>query len=477
MIIWSFQESTKLWTDTVRVGEIGGNTLGFYGCKFAPDAAKIVGHGYLGSLHMWRMVEGSWRPEVTPKGHSDQAVDIGWDPKGEYVMSVGYDQTSRVHAPWVRNGEVSWHEIARPQVHGYDMSCLAILSRYKFVSGADEKIVRVFEAPQNFVENFRSLTRVEDDFSVANGPRGASVPSLGLSNKAVYETSNEDSTGPNDDYPEESYFHETLFEEPPTEENLLQNTLWPETHKLYGHGYEIFSVASSHDGKLVASSCKSTVAKHAAIILWDVENVRQVQTLPSHTLTVTRISFSPDDRKILSVSRDRRLSVFEREGDSFSLTTSSDKKNGIHSRIIWCCDWSHDSKYFATCSRDGKAVVWGRNGSGDGSLGRYAPQVPFLEHKDRSMTAIAFGPVFVDDSYVLCVGFESGEIKVYKWNERTNWVLRNEMDVSHAHHKAVKRIRFRPTEGRAGANEGAARILQFASCGADHSVKIHNLYV
>lgn len=38
-------------------------------------------------------------------------------------------------------------------------------------------------------------------------------------------------------------------------EDQLQNTLWPEIHKLYGHSYEIFCVDSSPDGKYVASAC------------------------------------------------------------------------------------------------------------------------------------------------------------------------------------------------------------------------------
>lgn len=59
--------------------------------------------------------------------------------------------------------KVSWHELARPQVHGYDMSCIAMLSRYKFVSGAEEKIVRSFKAPSNFVLNFRNICGVAAD--------------------------------------------------------------------------------------------------------------------------------------------------------------------------------------------------------------------------------------------------------------------------------------------------------------------------
>lgn len=39
-----------------------------------------------------------------------------------------------------------WCEIARPQVHGYDMQCLSMLSRYRLASGADEKVsVRVLK--------------------------------------------------------------------------------------------------------------------------------------------------------------------------------------------------------------------------------------------------------------------------------------------------------------------------------------------
>ena len=53
---------------------------------------------------------------------------------------------------------MTWHEIARPQIHGYDLKCLAMINRFQFVSGADEKVLRVFSAPRNFVENFCAIT-------------------------------------------------------------------------------------------------------------------------------------------------------------------------------------------------------------------------------------------------------------------------------------------------------------------------------
>lgn len=54
--------------------------------------------------------------------------------------------------------QVTWHEISRPQIHGYDLKCLAMINRFQFVSGADEKVLRVFSAPRNFVENFCAIT-------------------------------------------------------------------------------------------------------------------------------------------------------------------------------------------------------------------------------------------------------------------------------------------------------------------------------
>jgi hypothetical protein len=46
----------------------------------------------------------------------------------------------------------SWHEIARPQVHGYDVLNVVFVDHLKFASIADEKVMRIFDAPRSFVE-------------------------------------------------------------------------------------------------------------------------------------------------------------------------------------------------------------------------------------------------------------------------------------------------------------------------------------
>lgn len=50
--------------------------------------------------------------------------------------------------------------MARPQVHGYNMSSIAMLSSLSFASSAEEKVIRVFQAPYNFLENMNQLAKI-----------------------------------------------------------------------------------------------------------------------------------------------------------------------------------------------------------------------------------------------------------------------------------------------------------------------------
>ncbi len=47
-----------------------------------------------------------------------------------------------------------WRELARPQVHGYEMNAVASLDAVRYVSAGDEKVGRVFAATKGFVERF-----------------------------------------------------------------------------------------------------------------------------------------------------------------------------------------------------------------------------------------------------------------------------------------------------------------------------------
>ena len=89
--------------------------------------------------------------------------DICWEPESQFVISTSKDQTTRFHSYWKNplSDQITWHELGRPQIHGYDLTCVAFLERFKFVSGADEKLLRIFESPKVFLQNLFKLNKDE----------------------------------------------------------------------------------------------------------------------------------------------------------------------------------------------------------------------------------------------------------------------------------------------------------------------------
>uniref|UniRef100_A0A0K8UIX6 Elongator complex protein 2 n=1 Tax=Bactrocera latifrons TaxID=174628 RepID=A0A0K8UIX6_BACLA len=489
IIIWAPSED-GVWMEKVRVGEVGGNSLGFYGGKFSSDGKSIFGHSYQGGFHIWHKMadnENFWSPGVIIGGHFDEVRDLAWAPNGEFLLSVSADQTTRIHAPWRRSNDESddvltWHELARPQVHGYDMQTIAILSRYKFASGAEEKIVRTFQASANYIENFRRITGVQDDAEgddlLQTLPKGASVPSLGLSNKAVY-SADIDSVPKEkhikDEYPE-NYFIPVTLDSPPQEETLMQNTLWPEIQKLYGHGFEIYALAASPDGKVLASACRATNEEHAQIILWDTTTWKQIQKLAAHKLTVTQMRFSSNGRFLLSVSRDRTWALFERIEDvsttnnqpTYRLKQKSTTKMSVHSRIICTCDWSHDSKYFLTGGRDAVLGVWTQVNGENGDKW----DIRLKETYANPVTAVTFAPKLIKPGlYQIAIGFSNGDIVLQQLVENEKQlraVEESKVTFEKAHDSAVKRLQFQPLRN----NNSTSDHFLLASCGDDHFVRI-----
>ena len=107
------------------------------------------------------------------------------------------DQTTRIHG---EAGDQGWHELARPQIHGYDCLDARFITQSRFVSIGDEKVARVFDAPKRFVDTLTGLRiskfeeiEVSDTICetqpvltrIQNRPETATLPPLGLSNKAA----------------------------------------------------------------------------------------------------------------------------------------------------------------------------------------------------------------------------------------------------------------------------------------------------
>ncbi|CAO3612414.1 unnamed protein product [Cunninghamella echinulata] len=485
MMIWTPDLASGVWVNDVRMGDIGGNAaLGFCGALFSPDGKYVLSYGANGSFHLWKEeVQNRWSPQVTISGHFKQVEQVTWDPQSRFLVSVSLDQTTRLYAPWKRNLEneqiTTWHEMGRPQVHGYDIKCIAFTHNWQFVSGADEKVLRVFDGPKSCVESLAALTKEEQMKEEATSrPLGANVPALGLSNKAVFES--EVGSSNNADIEEDqsaiqSYVNASaiqqsslleVMQQPPFEEHLLLHTLWPEVDKLYGHLYEIMCIDATTNGQFIATACKASTPEHAVVRLFDTTKWKELSTkISAHSLTVTRVRFSHNDKWLLTVSRDRYWSLSERTTtDSGEIIYNLITKNKAHARIIWDCAWAHDDSLFVTGSRDKTFKIWKQNQEENSKEWVCISTIKC----DEAITALDFATDFKNGSYLLAVGLENGRIQLWTaLKESANqWELWSNIDNNLCHAGVVKSLSWRTiSDGK----------FQLATGGDDHSVRILNV--
>jgi len=442
--IWEPDASTGVWVTVTRLGEISaekgsttatGSTGGFWTGLWSPSGETVVSLGRTGSWRLWShdLEQDRWIQGVGVSGHTLPVMGIAWSKEGDYLLSTSTDQTTRLHAKWRRDDQVSWHEMARPQIHGYDLNCIDSLGSSEFVSGADEKLLRVFSEPKAVANLLQKLCGFGGS-QIDSMPDAANMPVLGLSNKAIEAIADDEelpapSHQDRDAIDPASVVHKSTLNlsHPPLEDHLSRHTLWPEIEKLYGHGYEISTLAASRDGSLVATACKASSIDHAVIRIFETKEWHEVKPpLMAHSLTVTRLRFSADDHFLLSVGRDRQWAVFQRVGEGKAEYKLLQQNLKGHSRMILDCAWAPgETRAFATAGREKTVKIWAR----DGDAG-FECRTTITE--EAPVTAIDFGDALMSDGKAyLAVGTESGRLRIYTVDIKDDFAVK-EIEISYA---------------------------------------------
>ena len=496
LIIWEPEPSSGIWVISTRLGEISaqkgatsatGSTGGFWIGLWSPNADAIACLGKTGSWRLWQHDKGRsyWIPKTGLTGHTKVVTDLSWTDRGEYLLSTSSDQTTRLHAEWKSKSSASWHEFARPQIHGYDLNCVQSLSTTRFVSGADEKLLRVFHQPKNVAQMLERLCMISCSDETKDMPEAADIPVLGLSNKAIAQGTSDENNGDLKDgvadAPAATTYH---IEEPPTEDHLARHTLWPEHEKLYGHGHEISALTANRSGSIIATACKASSTEHAVIRLYETKDWHEIRpSLTAHSLTIARLRFHVGNDQLLSVGRDRQWALFKRaelksQGDldrhashNFSLLAANTKG---HTRMILDAAWSNDTvPIFATAGRDKTVKIWApcAEKSDDfacrTTITRAAP-----------VTAIDIDNNLEKGLFCLAVGEDTGKLSYHIISgnpledggcQRLELLESVEIEERLCPSKAVTRLAWRPAISR---RERAGTPAELAVASADSSLRI-----
>ena len=158
--------ASALWLPQHRLGDVGSASGGFLGVRWIPSASgnAVLAHDRQGATHLWTRMTGTariWEPLPALSGHLGAARGVAWEPFGDYLLTAGADRTMRLHGTAVAHAQRSWHELARPQTHGYEVQDAAWVDRATYVSAADEKVLRVFAAPRAFATQTHAIGTVQ----------------------------------------------------------------------------------------------------------------------------------------------------------------------------------------------------------------------------------------------------------------------------------------------------------------------------
>ncbi|KAH8871553.1 Elongator complex protein 2 [Schistosoma japonicum] len=453
-------------------------------------------------------------------------LDCHWLPSDDQKVFVHTFQINLIFS-YLELCQEFWFELARPQIHGYNMNAIASISPTFYVSAGDEKVVRVFTTTKDFLNSFKKLfqseiIRSELDRILADSliPTGAVQPPLGLSNQITSCTPNNNNCSFSEilNSDEEDNAHNQCFRkeenrnvdkmcasnELPTEDRLQHATLWPEVKKLYGHPYELHCLAVHPHQLLVASACTASKPEYAHIILWNGNSNWCIhQRLQHHQLTVTQLAWSHDGTKLLAVSRDRtwslwseqlmdiKVEVMNVQLSNFVLTAYP-VKGQSHSRIIWTCAWSPDDRYFFTGSRDSSIYCWNgivkTENATDNLLSEARRRIDIYKDLGQSVTALDIcnsvdpGGISNHHSYLMAVGLESGRIILLKLFETDSserlfaWspVFNFPPGWCHVSGKRLRRISFSSEKDNRN-NHFRNSIIYLATSGDDGLVRIFKI--
>ena len=457
--IWEREPDSGTWNPVSRFGELSslkgsstatGSAGGIFNALWSPQADAVAALTKTGSWRLYRhdSTTDRWNPSIGITGHTKSVTGISWSSDGGYLLSTSLDQTTRLYARWIHDSRTSWHEFSRPQIHGYDINCIASTSATTFVSGAEEKLLRVFEQPKAIASILTSLAGITPPATSAL-PNAANLPVLGLSNKSIDPATgptaenDEDESAPPPIATAESVLAATTT--PPDDSSLARHTLWPETEKLYGHGYEISALAALPTAtSLIATAAKASTLEHAVIRLFDAANNWEELKPPlqAHSLTVTSLAFSPCGQKLLSVGRDRAWALFAVEAGVWGLVKKTEK---AHTRILYDCAWLPDGSGFVTVSRDKSVKRWTVAG----------------ELEQTVKTAKAVTAVDVSEHGQVCVGMEDGGLQVWEFAEDRLAGVR-EWEAGMAPDGGVSRVCWRKggREVAVAAEDGSVRVFE-----------------
>ncbi|MGQ4647366.1 WD40 domain-containing protein [Lyngbya aestuarii] len=194
---------------------------------------------------------------------------------------------------------------------------------------------------------------------------------------------------------------------------------------LKGHSDQVFSIAFSPNGKILASG-SGYKDKNNCLNFWDVDTGQEIRTIKEHSGGVNSIAFSPEG-KILAHNQSDTIKLLDvGTGREIKHLKGHSKPGDVGSLpLIISLAFSPDGKLLASGSKDCTIKLW------EVSTGR---EVSTLQGHRKYINSVAFSP----DGKILASGSKDKYIKL--WNVNTG----SEITTLGEHLRGVSSVVFSP---------------------------------
>ncbi|KAK7092291.1 WD repeat, SAM and U-box domain-containing protein 1-like [Littorina saxatilis] len=217
-------------------------------------------------------------------------------------------------------------------------------------------------------------------------------------------------------------------------------------HTISTHTGDVTSVAATH-GKLATTSGDKTVR------LWSSEDYSELPCSPllGHSYIIHYCTFSPLGTILATCSTDGKLILWDVKTGEIRAQFEHESKSSIR-----VCKFSPDSSRIVSGSEDDKICIW--------EIATKQLIRSFSGHED-TVQALAYSP----DGHFLVSGCPNGDLFVWDAAYGHGRYLSLKID---AHDMGVTCCEFSPTFGSASKTDCLVVNLLLATCGKDHLVKL-----